>query len=171
MDFQTHIFFKQLAFQTQGSHGCLGVQGDPQNSILRVLGATLRFWGSQNPKTSKLGQIRAKKPIFEEFLDPSTPKTPGSHLKAAKLSSVDPPCSLRTIEHSGCGMLVKILMNQLFFSANIGTRWLLVTLFYYIELKLLVHYVIQSTKLGEFLSCSIQNIKNCKVLQPKYERS
>ena len=47
------------------------------------------------------------------------------------------------------------------FSANIGTRWLLVTLFYYIELKLLVHYVIQSTKLGEFLSCSIQNIKNC----------
>ena len=74
----------------------------------------MRPWGFGSARTKKpqnSAKFDPKKPIFEQFLDPSTPKIPGLHLEAAKLSSVDPPWSLGTIEYSGCGMLVKILMN------------------------------------------------------------
>ena len=45
LDFLTQIFPKLLALHTQGTHGCLWVRETPQNTILRVLGATMRFWG------------------------------------------------------------------------------------------------------------------------------
>ena len=69
------------------------------------------FGGARIQKPQNAAKSDQKKPIFEQFLAPSNPKTLGLHPKALKLSYDDHILPQGTNGHPGCGMLAKISSN------------------------------------------------------------
>ena len=114
-------FFQAASISNSGFPWVSGSPGGPTELDFKGSGCDHEVLGVLESKTiNTRPNLTQKKPIFEQLLPPSTPKTSGLHKKALTLSFEDPARLSGTNGYPGCEMLVKISRNYLFFLQSLG---------------------------------------------------